>query len=142
MCGDKAGTDESIKRGAAIVKELLPDANNPPPRIVASRTGNPNLMLRLYQNALPEGLAEHADDLKQALSVIPEWRVYAAFVDEATGHMVAVIAADDPAGLEKVVQVQMAWGQAAFSALKVEPPEVISATRLYRFDAATEATPA
>jgi hypothetical protein len=56
--------------------------------------------------------------------------------------MVALIAADDAAGLEKVVQAQIAWGQAAFPDLKVEPPEVISATRLYRFDAATEATPA
>ena len=64
-----------------------------------------------------------------------------AFVDEATGHMVAVIAAGDAAGLEKVVQAQMAWGQAAFRDLKVEPPEGITATRLYRFDAATEATP-
>jgi hypothetical protein len=87
-------------------------------------------------------LAEHAEDLNQALSAIPEWRVYAAFVDETTGHMVAVVAADDAAGMEKVVQAQMAWGQAAFPGLKVEPPEVISATRLYHFDAATEATPA
>jgi len=155
VCDDKAGTDESLKRAAALVKELLPDANVAPPRVlsgelvvrasaedVASRTGNPNLMLRLYSNALPENLAEHTDDLKQALSAIPQWRVYAAFVDEATGHMVAVISADDAAGLEKVAQAQMAWGQAAFPDLKVEPPEVITATRLHRFDAATEATPA
>jgi hypothetical protein len=29
----------------------------------------------------------------------------------------------------------MAWGQAAFPDLKVEPPEVVTATRMYRFDA-------
>ena len=56
--------------------------------------------------------------------------------------MVAVSSADDAAGLAKIAQAQMAWGQAAFPDLKVEPPEVITATRMYRFDAATEATPA
>jgi hypothetical protein len=155
VCDDKTGTDESIKRAAALVKELLPDANIAPPRVlsgdlvvrasaedVASKTGSPHLMLRLYQNALPAGLAEHVGDLKQALSAIPEWRVYAAFVDESTGHMVAVISADDAAGLEKIAQAQMAWGQAAFPHLKVEPPEVVTATRMYRFDATPEATPA
>jgi hypothetical protein len=56
VCADKTGTDESIKRAAALVKELLPNANIAPPRVlsgelalrlaakdVASRTGNPHL---------------------------------------------------------------------------------------------------
>ena len=155
VCDDKTGTDESIKRAAALVKELLPDANIAPPRVlsgeialrlaaedVASRTGNPHLMLRLYSKALPEGLAEHAADLQQALSVIPGWRVYAAFTDETTGHGVAVMSADDEASLDKLAEAQKAWGQAALPEFNPEPPEVITATRMHRFDAAPEATPA
>jgi hypothetical protein len=150
VCADKAGTDESIKRGAAIVKELLPDANIAPPRVlsgeivirlaaedVASRTGDPHLMLRMYHQAFPEGVAEHEADLKQDMSAIPEWRVFSGFVDEATGHGVVVMAADDAAGLEKMTDALKAWGQAALH-VTPEPPEVITTSRIFRFDAASE----
>jgi hypothetical protein len=150
---DKAATDESIKRGAAALKELLPDANIAPPRILsgeitirlaaegaAARTGNPHLMLRLYDIAFPEGVAEHEADLKQAMSAIPEWRVFSGFEDETTGHGVVVMGADDAAGLEKMAEALKAWGQAAFH---VTPePEVVATSRVFRFDAVSEATPA
>jgi hypothetical protein len=158
VCDDKTSAQESIKRGAALIKELLPDANLAPPRILegdivvrlaaqdeASRTGNPHLMLRLYHDALP-AIPEHAADLQQALSAVPGWRLYAAFADEATGHGVAVIAADDAASLDKAAEAQRAFGQKAFPEFATlalaKPPEIIRTTRLYRMDVATEATPA
>jgi hypothetical protein len=152
---DKAGTDESIKRGAALIKELLPDANLAPPRIVkgdlilrssaedlASRTGGPHLSLRLYHDKLPEHFGEHVADLKQALSAIPGWRTTAGFVDETTGHAVVLHAVDDAASIDTVAQAVRAWGQAAFPEFNPAPPEVISTTRIHRYDAAPEATPA
>jgi hypothetical protein len=154
VCADKAGIDESVKRGAAIVKELLPDANIAAPRVlsgeivlrlaaedVASRTGNPHLMLRLYHQAFPEGVAENEAALKQDMRAIPEWRVFSGFVDVATGHGVVVMAADNAAGLEKMVEALKAWGQAALH-VTPEPPEVLTTSRIFRFDAASEATPA
>jgi len=150
VCDDKTGTDESVKRAAATVKELLPDANIAPPRILegdlilrltaedlASRTGNPYVSLRLYHNAMPEELAEHEADLKEALSAIPQWRNSAGFVDEATGHAVVVSAVDDEASAETVAQAIRTWGEAAFPEFSktLSPPEVITASRLYRHDA-------
>jgi hypothetical protein len=155
VCDDKAGTDASIVRAAALVKELLPDANIPPPRIVsgqviyrfaaedlASRTGNPYLRLRIFHGTPPEGFGEHEAELRAALSAVPEWRAYTAFVDEATGNGVIITAVDDEASYDKVAQAHAAWVQATWPGLKPEPPEIFNTTGLYRYDATPEATTA
>jgi hypothetical protein len=51
------------------------------------------------------------------------------------------MSADDEASLDKLAEAQKAWGQAAFPAFNPEPPEVITATRIHRLDAAPRATP-
>jgi hypothetical protein len=140
VCDDRAGTDESIVRAAALVKEFLPDANIAPPRIVsgdilyyfaaedlASRIGSPYVRLRIFHSEPPQNFGEHETDLKKALSAVPEWRAYAAFADQATGSGVIMIAADDEAGYDKVARAHQPWVQATWPGLRVEPPEIFTA---------------
>jgi hypothetical protein len=149
VCDDKTGTDESIKRAAATVKELLPDANIAPPQILQGEiiyrlTANelptgPGAYLRLavFHNAAPlEGFGEHEAELRAALSPVPGWLSYTAFVDETTGDGVILHAAADKASFDKVFDAHAAWVQANWPGFQADPPpDVILITGMYRFDA-------
>jgi hypothetical protein len=155
VCADKAGTDASIVRAAALVKELLPDAKIAPPRIVsgevmyrlraedlATRTGFPYLRLRLFRAAPPQDFGDHEADLLKALSAVPSWRAYTAFVDERTGHGVILTTVDNEGSYDAVAQAHQAWVQGTWPGLKPEPPEIFNTTGIYRLDATPEAAPA
>ena len=145
VCDDRAGTDASILRAAALVKELLPDANIPPPRIVSgelvyrlaaedlsSRTGSPYVTLRLFHGAPPQDFGNHQADLLKALSASPEWRAYTAFGDERTGHGVIMTAVDDEASYD-AAQARQRWVQSAWPDLNGRTSRDLQHHRLLPF---------
>jgi len=148
-CQDKAGTDESIQRAARWIKENLPDAKIDPPRILegeqvvrfnaeglsTSARGDAHLVVRIFSGPPPDGLRDRMDEVRTLMTAVPGFRTYVV-VD--TGHGqggVSFIVGKDRSVTDEVSRRMAEFVRSQWPDFKREPPQVIEAEGVFRFDA-------